>query len=123
MVEKALICGYYPPEETVGTRYYTNKIALGELFELVDYSTTKLHKSNLGYALRIVRQVKNKDCSVVFVYPYNYLLPIVLGLTKPYHKARVVFDLFQSAVLVSQSLKLLTCDTRSPFSFGQRCLY
>ncbi len=105
MKEKALICGYYPPEEPIGTRYYANKIALQELFEVADHSTTKMcsFKAKLEYISFIIRTIKKGGYSVVFIYPYNYLLPSVLGLTKPYHKARVVFDLFQSAVLATWS--------------------
>lgn len=99
---EALACGYYAPE---GTHYTANAKALSELFDVINKGQTEIPslKGRLSYALQMAIYARGHGVKVIFIYPYNYLLPIILGILKPFHKAQIVIDLFQSAQLSTWS--------------------
>lgn len=101
--QAALICGYYVPGYP---RYASTKTALADMFEIRDMAKDVVSTSivsRVKEATSVSREARRQKCSIIHVYPGNYLLTILLGALKPYHKSKVVFDIYQSASLVVRS--------------------
>lgn len=99
---KVLVCGFflegYP-------RYETLFLALKQLpIQIFDRKVLKTMSKwqTIKYALSLIKEAKNVD--QVFIFPGNYLLVLLLGIFKPWHKASITFDLLISAFLKKKTI-------------------
>lgn len=53
----------------------------------------------LYYAVKIINNTRKKNADIIFIFSGNFLLTIVIGLTKFLHRATVYYDLYTSAYL------------------------
>jgi glycosyltransferase involved in cell wall biosynthesis len=49
-----------------------------------------------AYAASIMRTARREKADIIYIFPSNFFLTICLGLSKPFHHARVYFDLYTS---------------------------